>query len=133
MGGDVGEVLREVGLADDAGDKNVDKQREKARKENKVYLHVNVGGPLSPTTSRRESADEDAQPAAPRRRGFDTLLDAGLSPEDVANMRRQFYASRGEEVPDLGSGDANDEHARALEEQWIEGDLTPATATSASE
>ena len=33
------------------------------------------------------------------------LLDAGLSPADVASMRRQFYESRGEEVPegmDLG-------------------------------
>lgn len=40
------------------------------------------------------------QAPAPRRRGFDTLLDAGLSPADVANMRRQFYESRGEEVPD---------------------------------
>jgi hypothetical protein len=33
------------------------------------------------------------------------LLDAGLSAADVASMRRQFYESRGEEVPegmDLG-------------------------------
>lgn len=31
------------------------------------------------------------------------LLDAGLSPADVAQMRRQFYESRGEEVPeDMG-------------------------------
>ena len=39
------------------------------------------------------------------RRGFDVLLDAGLSAADVASMRRQFYESRGEEVPegmDLG-------------------------------
>lgn len=45
------------------------------------------------------------QPAAPRRRGFDVLLDAGLSAAEVAQMRRQFYESRGEEVPegmDLG-------------------------------
>jgi hypothetical protein len=46
-----------------------------------------------------------SQPDAPRRRGFDVLLDAGLSAADVAQMRRQFYESRGEEVPegmDLG-------------------------------
>ena len=33
------------------------------------------------------------------------LMDAGLSAADVASMRRQFYESRGEEVPegmDLG-------------------------------
>ena len=44
--------------------------------------------------------EAELQTPAPRRRGFDTLLDAGLSPADVANMRRQFYESRGEEVPD---------------------------------
>lgn len=130
MGGDVGEVLREVGLADE-GTPDGDKQRADRRK---VYLHCNVGGPLSATPTQdtlgSPTPDEPNPAATPRRRGFDTLLDAGLSPEDVANMRRQFYASRGEEVPDLGSGDVNDEHARALEEQWIEGDLTAETATS---
>lgn len=64
-------------------------------------------------------------------------------------MRRQFYESRGEEVPDgmdlgdvsestdsypsVGPNGVGDEHARALEEQWIEGDLTAETATSESE
>lgn len=34
------------------------------------------------------------------------LLDAGLSQADVAQMRRQFYESRGEEVPEgLDRGD----------------------------
>lgn len=72
-------------------------------------------------------------------------------------MRRQFYESRGEEMPEgLDVGDVSkslqllilyhstydavdhdadsldDEHARALEEQWIEGDLTAETATSKS-
>jgi hypothetical protein len=85
-------------------------------------------------------------------------------------MRRQFYESRGEEVPEgMEAGDVSecfatisssashdavttrkvqgrgqpvfplrwsmlilvdDEHARALEEQWIEGDLTAETAMS---
>jgi hypothetical protein len=131
VGGDVGEVLREVGLADESPRTSSDKAPEK--REKKVYLHCNVGGPLSPTTLRDSvTPGAETEAPAPRRRGFDTLLDAGLSAEDVANMRRQFYASRGEEVPDLGSGDVSDEHARALEEQWIEGDLTPATATSTS-
>lgn len=125
MGGDVGEVLRDVGLAEEEG--------EKKDKEASVYLHCNVGGPLSPSGSKETApTPAEAESSAPRRRGFDTLLDSGLSPEDVANMRRQFYESRGEEVPDLGGEDMNDEHARALEEQWIEGDLTAATATSKS-
>lgn len=45
----------------------------------------------------------------PRRRGFDVLLDAGLSQADVAQMRRQFYESRGEEVPEgLDRGDVGE-------------------------
>jgi hypothetical protein len=42
------------------------------------------------------------------------LLDAGLSPADVAQMRRQFYESRGEEVPEgLEAGDVS-EYAACL-------------------
>lgn len=143
VGGDVGQVLREVGLAEE------DKTAAAAADSEKVYLHCNVGGPLAAADTGGDStgastADggtrgggggggDTPEAPAPRRRGFDTLLDAGLSAEDVANMRRQFYESRGEEVPDLGTAGENDEHARALEEQWIEGDLTPATATTSSE
>lgn len=66
-------------------------------------------------------------------------------------MRREFYLSRGEEVPDEfltadpgagggtgggGGGAMRDagyeEHVRALEEQWIEGDLNNETAQSKS-
>lgn len=97
----------------------------------KINLHCNVGGPLETNSVGEEEDNSDAE-VRPQRRGFDALLDAGLSPEDVAAMRRQFYESRGEEVPDGLDGDVSDEHARALEEQWIEGDLTPATATSES-
>ncbi|BEI89271.1 uncharacterized protein CcaverHIS019_0206330 [Cutaneotrichosporon cavernicola] len=124
-GAGVGDVLREVGRGL-AGD---DEEEEPEPVQERVYLHCNVGGPLegAPTPSETEP-----EAVVPRRRGFDALLDAGLSPEEVAAMRRQFYESRGEEVPDLDVG-VNDEHARALEEQWIEGDLTPETATTSSE
>jgi hypothetical protein len=55
-------------------------------------------------------------------------------------MRREFYLSRGQEVPDEfiaaggggGPGDGYEEHVRALEEQWIEGDLNAETAESGS-
>lgn len=51
-------------------------------------------------------------PAPSRRRGFDSLLEAGLSPSEVANMRQQFYASRGMEVPeDLGEGEPLEDSA----------------------
>ncbi|KAL7420772.1 hypothetical protein Q5752_004724 [Cryptotrichosporon argae] len=133
VGDGVGEVLRDV------GDGLRDERRARARalrervsedtdtKDEKVWLHCIVGG------SEARVADE-VETAAPRRRGFDVLLDAGLSAGDVAAMRRQFYESRGEEVPDgLEAGDVNDEHARALEEQWIEGDATADTATTSTE
>jgi hypothetical protein len=36
------------------------------------------------------------------------LLDTGFSADDVANMRRQFYLSRGEEMPEgLDVGDVS--------------------------
>lgn len=123
-GAGVGDVLREVGRGL-AGDEEEEAPPPPAQE--RVYLHCNVGGPLGAAPPSEH--EEEVQ--APRRRGFDALLDAGLSPEEVAAMRRQFYESRGEEVPDLDTG-VNDEHARALEEQWIEGDLTPETATSES-
>jgi hypothetical protein len=48
------------------------------------------------------------QTNVPRRRGFDVLLDTGFSPADVANMRQQFYLSRGEEMPEgLDVGDVS--------------------------
>ncbi|OCF35126.1 hypothetical protein I316_03167 [Kwoniella heveanensis BCC8398] len=133
VGGEVEKVLKDVGLAeddsdDDDGDADGNNNRSKKEKE-RVWLHCIVGGKeqKAPTT-------DEAEPSAPRRRGFDVLLDAGLSADDVAQMRRQFYESRGEEVPDhMDSGDVNDEHARALEEQWIEGDMTAETATTQTE
>jgi len=62
-------------------------------------------------------------------RGFDRLASAGFTAEDIADVRHQFHISRGLG----GEGDAHppdgalqenlddeDEHARALEEQWID-------------
>ncbi len=56
-------------------------------------------------------------------------------------MRQQFYASRGEQVPEglegVGGGGGagagqpgEEEHARALEELWIEGEVSGDTAVS---
>ncbi|OXG76761.1 hypothetical protein C345_06621 [Cryptococcus neoformans A2-102-5] len=95
-----------------------------------IWIHCIVGG----KEEGIKAEVPEAAPAMPRRRGFDVLLDSGFSPDDVAHMRRQFYEGRGEEVPDeIDTGDLNDEHARALEEQWIEGDLSADTATTSAE
>ncbi|WVQ96524.1 hypothetical protein IAU59_003629 [Kwoniella sp. CBS 9459] len=150
VGGEVENVLKDVGLAEDdsdvdnedddhdngacqlggSGQKGNGKGKGKSNKEKeRVWLHCIVGG-----KEQKAPQTEEAEPSAPRRRGFDVLLDAGLSADDVAQMRRQFYESRGEEVPDhMDLGDINDEHARALEEQWIEGDMTADTATTQTE
>ncbi|WVF69009.1 hypothetical protein IAT40_003783 [Kwoniella sp. CBS 6097] len=151
VGGEVENVLKDVGLAEDDSDeeeaeaeggqqnngigsnakgqgKSAGKGRASKEKE-RVWLHCIVGG-----KEQKTSQTDEAEPSAPRRRGFDVLLDAGLSVDDVAQMRRQFYESRGEEVPEhMDLGDINDEHARALEEQWIEGDMTAETATTQTE
>ncbi|WVO18085.1 hypothetical protein L204_105786 [Cryptococcus depauperatus] len=120
--GAVESVVREVrGLGEE--------KNGHAKEKEMVWIHCIIGN----EEEANSSAPSDA-PAAPVRRGFDTLLDAGLSPEDVAQMRRQFYESRGEEVPEgVEAGHINDEHARALEEQWIEGDLTAETAITSNE
>ncbi|WRT67947.1 uncharacterized protein IL334_004921 [Kwoniella shivajii] len=145
VGGDVENVLKEVGLTEDLSDSDPDprghgnglglgvgsnESRSKKDENERVWLHCIVGG----KEEKSSSTSEHEEPSAPRRRGFDVLLDAGLSADDVAAMRRQFYESRGEEVPEgMEGGDVNDEHARALEEQWIEGDMTAETASTTSE
>jgi hypothetical protein len=87
------------------------------------------------TISRPSLTYRFLQNPAPNRRGFDSLLDAGFTPTEIAAMRREFYLSRGQEVPDEfiatgGTGDGYEEHVRALEEQWIEGELNNETAES---
>ncbi|WWC62769.1 uncharacterized protein I303_105366 [Kwoniella dejecticola CBS 10117] len=156
VGGDVESVLKDVGLAEEYNHDDEDdleeadspkgrrrdtgkektkkgiKAKEKEKENEKVWLHCIVGGKEEKAQTSNNEGEEE--PSAPRRRGFDVLLDAGLSADDVAAMRRQFYESRGEEVPEgMEGGDVNDEHARALEEQWIEGDMTAETATTTSE
>ncbi|WVO24957.1 uncharacterized protein IAS62_006339 [Cryptococcus decagattii] len=125
-------VVREVkgrghgGGLEDGGEEEGDGDGEKEM----IWIHCIVGG----KEEGIKAEVPEVAPAMPRRRGFDMLLDSGFSPDDVAHMRRQFYEGRGEEVPDdVNTGDLNDEHARALEEQWIEGDLTADTATTSAE
>ena len=81
-------------------------------------------------------------------RGFDRLAAAGFSEQDIASMRLQFHAhSSGDYIDqeftsdeDCQSCDSSapfgltlaptvDEHARALEEQWIDSLDTAGTAS----
>lgn len=131
VAGDVDEVLRDVGLAEPDELRDARGEREE---DERIWLHCVLGVAVSAEAPEEAAADagdsvssacgllasghsassrcaaQSAPPAA-RRRGFDALLDAGLTPDEVAQMRRQFYASRGEEVPDrldeLASGGAS--------------------------
>ncbi|KAG0150821.1 hypothetical protein CROQUDRAFT_37942 [Cronartium quercuum f. sp. fusiforme G11] len=97
--------------------------------ETTVWLQCAVGDVLSPTMS----SDELVPSVAPTFRpltGFDRLAEAGFSEEDIDQVRQQFYAEHnlippGEQGVGAQEDADQDEHARAMEEQWLEG-LNPA-------
>jgi hypothetical protein len=111
-------------------------------------LHCSVGPPLS---EGEEDDDAQAQArqlpyifsfaddvGGPRRgcfslhqeaqikplRGFDRLASAGFSEEDILNIRRQFHSRSAADylsTAEFPTEEEYEEHARALEEQWIDG------------
>ncbi|KAK7681626.1 hypothetical protein QCA50_015359 [Cerrena zonata] len=103
-----------------------DKQRSDSSSENTadtpgppIWLHCSIG----PQISANEEEDAKVQTAQLKPlRGFDRLAAAGFSEQDIANFRAQFHAhSSGDYLDqDFTSEDDLDEHARMLEEQWIE-------------
>lgn len=83
-----------------------------------IWLHCSIGPEI------QEEEEEDAAQPDPQiapLRGFDRLVSAGFTEEDIATIRRQFRSSRGldHDAGPLEEED-QDEHARALEEQWID-------------
>ncbi|THH32432.1 hypothetical protein EUX98_g1769 [Antrodiella citrinella] len=64
-------------------------------------------------------------------RGFDRLAAAGFSETDIANIRLQFHAhSAGDYLDQEFANDEDfDEHARTLEEQWIDSMDSAGSAT----
>ncbi|GAA5822628.1 hypothetical protein JCM11251_004323 [Rhodosporidiobolus azoricus] len=107
------------------------KGKEEPAEDTRIWLHCSVGeaeedegeGGGEKTTGT-DSADEPSSQITPLT-GFDRLLDSGFSPEDIANLRAEFRERRGldeeDEEEDGGEGEANAEHRRALEEQWMSG------------
>ncbi|KAG2125296.1 DUF2407 C-terminal domain-containing protein [Suillus cothurnatus] len=69
-------------------------------------------------------------------RGFDRLAAAGFSEDDIANFRRQFHSQSSSNYLDIEfeNEEDYDEHARALEEQWIDSmdNVNTASLSSAS-
>ncbi|KAJ3557177.1 hypothetical protein NM688_g1612 [Phlebia brevispora] len=84
-----------------------------------IWLHCSVGPQLQPG-----EADETKVQQAQLKplRGFDRLAAAGFSEQDIANIRSQFHAhSSGDYLDQEFATDEDfDEHARVLEEQWID-------------
>ncbi|KAK9894477.1 hypothetical protein P389DRAFT_97058 [Cystobasidium minutum MCA 4210] len=87
----------------------------------KIWLHCSAGEPGS-LQEEEEAAAAAAEPqqqvgqTAPLS-GFDRLREAGFSEEDIENIRAQFHADGPSDT--VVTGD-EDEHARALEEQWMD-------------
>ncbi|KAF8443166.1 DUF2407 C-terminal domain-containing protein [Boletus edulis BED1] len=85
-----------------------------------TWLHCSVGPNMEPGTE----TDEKAQITQLRPlRGFDRLVTAGFSEEDISNFRRQFHSQSSSNYLDIdieNDDEDYDEHARALEEQWID-------------
>ncbi|CAL1712204.1 unnamed protein product [Somion occarium] len=84
-----------------------------------TWLHCSVG----PHMSALEEEETKLQTAQLKPlRGFDRLAAAGFSEQDIANFRAQFHAhSSGDYLDqDFTNEEDLDEHARMLEEQWIE-------------
>ncbi|CDO69880.1 hypothetical protein BN946_scf184884.g39 [Trametes cinnabarina] len=85
-----------------------------------TWLHCSVGPQLS---EGEEDEDNKVQTAQLKPlRGFDRLAAAGFSEEDIANIRLQFHTHSAGDYLDQEFDDQEDydEHARMLEEQWID-------------
>ncbi|KIK23542.1 hypothetical protein PISMIDRAFT_455869 [Pisolithus microcarpus 441] len=84
-----------------------------------TWLHCSVGPVIERGTESEERPQvAQIQPLS----GFDRLATAGFSEEDIANFGRQFHGQSSANYLDLAmeNDDDYDEHARALEEQWID-------------
>ncbi|KIJ64588.1 hypothetical protein HYDPIDRAFT_111955 [Hydnomerulius pinastri MD-312] len=84
-----------------------------------TWLHCSIGPKMEPGTETEEKHQvAQLQPL----RGFDRLATAGFSEEDIANFRRQFHSQSSSNYLDIEfeNDEEYDEHARALEEQWID-------------
>ncbi|CAL1712203.1 unnamed protein product [Somion occarium] len=83
-----------------------------------TWLHCSVG----PHMSALEEEETKLQTAQLKPlRGFDRLAAAGFSEQDIANFRAQFHAhSSGDYLDQDFTNEEDHEHARMLEEQWIE-------------
>ncbi|KIM45045.1 hypothetical protein M413DRAFT_327737 [Hebeloma cylindrosporum] len=93
--------------------------RSSSTKPTTTWIHCSVG----PLIAGELEDDKNTQTAQIQPiRGFDRLASVGFSPEDIENFRRQFHSQSSSNYLDLDfeTEEEYDEHARSLEEQWID-------------
>ncbi|KAH9891820.1 DUF2407 ubiquitin-like domain-containing protein [Cubamyces lactineus] len=101
------------------GDEIAESVTEQASIPKTTWLHCSVG----PQLEDGEADESKVQTAQLKPlRGFDRLAAAGFSPEDIASIRLQFHTHSAVDYLDQEFDDQEDfdEHARLLEEQWID-------------
>ncbi|KAF9070784.1 DUF2407 ubiquitin-like domain-containing protein [Rhodocollybia butyracea] len=103
--------------------KSLDERQEAAGSPaSAVWVHCSVGQKLEPSELENDEAKEQVSQIQPAR-GFDRLASLGFSEEEIAGIRRQFHSQSTSNFLDDREFDLDedyDEHARALEEQWID-------------
>jgi len=85
------------------------------------WLHCSVGAQLTDGEEEGEAQPQEAQ--IKPLRGFDRLAAAGFSEDDILNFRRQFHSRSAADyisTAEFPTEEEYEEHARALEEQWID-------------
>ncbi|KAF8170331.1 DUF2407 ubiquitin-like domain-containing protein [Mycena galopus ATCC 62051] len=96
-----------------------------------TWMHCSVGREIEDGEDE-EGKEQKAQlqPA----RGFDRLASVGFSEADIANFRQQFHSQSASNYldTDFETEEEYDEHARALEEEWIDS-LDSANSASLSQ
>ncbi|KAF9049916.1 DUF2407 ubiquitin-like domain-containing protein [Panaeolus papilionaceus] len=97
------------------------KHDDTASNESIKWIHCSVGPVID--LKEIEAEDQSPQPQIQPVRGFDRLASIGFSQEDIENFRRQFHSQSSAnylDSRDFETEEEYDEHARALEEQWID-------------
>ncbi|KAJ7928515.1 DUF2407 C-terminal domain-containing protein [Mycena leptocephala] len=85
-----------------------------------TWMHCSVGREIEDGEDEEGTSRSKAQlqPA----RGFDRLASVGFSEADIANFRQQFHSQSASNYldTDFETEEEYDEHARSLEEEWID-------------
>jgi hypothetical protein len=88
-----------------------------------TWIHCSVGPQMEPGEEEQERGNSTKGEIVPLK-GFDRLAGLGFSPDDIRSVRAQFHRSSAANYLDgeldFTSDEEYLEHARALEDQWIE-------------